>query len=65
MSQFFPPVGGAGVAITALFVVDNATTAPEWLLATVGIIAFIVGGLLWIASPLPNGTMMMGTGDRQ
>ena len=65
MSQFFPPVAGGGVAIIALFVVDNATTAPEWLLATVGIISFILGGMLWIASPLPNGTMMMGTGDQR
>ncbi len=62
MSQFFPLPVGAGAALVTAMILRETTALPQLAISAVGLAAAAVVATAWLASPLPNGSMVVGAG---
>jgi len=63
MSQFFPPPVGAGAAVMTALILRETTALPQLVISALGLAAAVVVATAWLASPLPNGSMVVGAGS--
>ena len=62
MSQFYPIPMGAVAGVVVAFILRDTTGLSQLAVGTVAAVAAALAGAAWMASSLPNGSMVVAAG---